>query len=164
MELTAERLREKLDYDPNAGIFRWRSSGNSRVGSGSVAGTPHSMGYVQITIDKKHYFAHRLAWLYVYGEWPPGQLDHRDAIRSHNRIENLRPATQSQNLANQRRRAYSRSGFKGVSWHDATNKWRAMIRKDGRIISLGLYATPAEAHQAYISKAIELFGNFARAV
>jgi hypothetical protein len=149
--LTAERLRELLDYDPETGIFTSRPRPLGRL----------NKGYRHIQIEGRDYSAHRLAWFYVYGEWPPGQLDHKDTHRDHNWIDNLRPATTSQNLANRRRYRNNASGLKGVSWHKSRKKWRAVIAKNGKYIHLGLFDTAETAHAAYLKKARELFGEYA---
>lgn len=159
--LTAERVRELLDYDPMSGIFRWRVSRKNRAQAGAVAGTP-SRGYIYIKIDGVTYRAHRIAWLYVHGVFPPGGLDHEDNIQSHNWINNLRPATQTQNNANSRLRSDSTSGRKGASWHKQQQRWRSTIRINGKQIHLGMFDTPAEAHAAYALRAHEVFGTFAR--
>lgn len=90
--LTAERLRELLDYDPETGYFRWRRDVGARAWKGQLAGTMARDGYEYIGIDRRRYPAHRLAWLYVHGEWPRGLLRHLNWLRSDNRLENLREA------------------------------------------------------------------------
>jgi hypothetical protein len=101
--ITAERLRQLLHYDPERGVFTWLSrpaerSWNTRF-AGTRAGTINGLGYVVIGILGRRYKAHRLAWLYVHGEWPGRELDHINCDKSDNRIANLRPATRSQNIA-----------------------------------------------------------------
>jgi hypothetical protein len=98
---TQSRLLELLDYDKDSGNFTWIKSPRRGVAPGSIAGTPTTKGYRHIMIDRRRYFAHRLAWLYVYGEDPGDlQLDHINRVRSDNRIDNLRLATQSENGLN----------------------------------------------------------------
>jgi hypothetical protein len=103
-DLTAEYLRQLLSYDPDTGLFRWRVQLGFRGKVGAVAGTTHSKGYRQIRIDGRIYRAHRLAWLYIHGEWPSGGLDHIDGNPANNAIANLRPATQQQNVWSSRKR------------------------------------------------------------
>ena len=88
-KLTAERLRERLHYDAETGVFT-RRVGSSNARSGDVAGSVHSTGYVRIGIDGWKYTAHHLAWLYVHGVWPSDQIEHISRKRSDNRIANLR--------------------------------------------------------------------------
>ena len=114
--IDAPELRRLLSYDPKTGDFRWRVSRGGGVRAGDLAGTLHSGGYWQIYVNNRLYLAHRLAWLYVYGKWPDKGIDHKNGIRTDNRICNLREATASQNGANKGRLTRNTSGFKGVSW------------------------------------------------
>jgi hypothetical protein len=160
--LTAERLREVLEYDPGTGRFTWRIR-HRRIGVGAEAGSIDRRGYVRIRIGGKRYAAHRLAWLYVHAAWPSDQIDHIDGNPRNNRLANLRVATNSQNQGNSRRRRHSASGFKGAYYHKPSGRWRAAIRKDGVRIQLGRFDTPEEAHAAYCKAAAALHGEFARA-
>ena len=74
----------------------------------------------------------------------------------------MREATSSQNHYNAHKHKDNTSGFKGVSWHKSSKKWNAKITYQGKKIHLGSYDIPEEAHEAYKSKAIELYGEFAR--
>ena len=114
-DLTAERLREVLDYGPDTGVFTWKIRTNSRVKVGDVAGALRPDGYIQISIDGRLHRAHRLAWLYVTGESPPDQIDHINGVRDDNRIANLRLATSAENKQNLRRaKSRNKTGFLGV--------------------------------------------------
>lgn len=88
--------------------------------------------------------------------------DHENLDKRDNRLQNLRPSTSSQNLANQRKHSNNKSGFKGVSWHKKTGKWVAQIRHEGHVQHLGLFNNAAEAAQTYNTAALRLFGEFAR--
>lgn len=144
-DLTAERLRELLRYDPGTGIFRWRVSTNRRIVVGQIAGTI-SHGRVQIKVAGNLQRAHRLAWLYVHGEWPADLIDHKNGDATDNRIANLRQADKSINAQNQRRaNSRNKTGLLGVS----PARWggfRARIDHD----YLGVFPTAEEAHQAYL--------------
>lgn len=159
--LTAERLRERLHYNPETGIFTWRQRNCSRGPdrTGQIAGT-RSKKYIVICVDWVYYPANRLAWLYVHGRWPDGYLDHWDLDGTNNRIKNLRPATMSQNLCNIERHRDNTSGLKGVSRHQ--NKWRARISIDQRYVHLGCFCTAEEAHASYAAAARQYHGEFAR--
>ena len=156
-KLTAIRLRSQLVYDPETGIFRRRID-VSNVKAGSVAGTL-VRGYRIIAIDGKRYPAHRLAWLYVTGDWPIGEVDHRDLDRDNNRWINLRDASRSQNQGNRKIRRGNLSGWKGVTWHRRDKRWRAQLGKR----YLGGFTCPAAAHFKYLVEAAKHFGDFARA-
>lgn len=165
-DLTAERLRSVLSYDPGTGQFVWLVRRGS-VSPGSRAGhLDPTTGYVSISIDGVSYRAHRLAWLFTHGQWPQECLDHKDGDRANNRLDNLRPADNSQNAANSARNRNNTSGFKGVTFHrrraDGSRPWQASIRKDGQLLFLGNFATPLEARDAYEAAALEHFGEFAR--
>jgi hypothetical protein len=159
--ITAERLRELLAYDPTSGGFAWRVDRGGLAKAGQIAGSRNGIGYVNIRVDGRDYSAHRLAWLHVTGAWPAGQIDHINGVRDDNRIANLREATNAQNQWNRAHQG-SVSGFKGVKWCKIQRKWRAELRKDGRKIHLGRFATAEEAHAAYCAAASEHFGEFAR--
>jgi len=152
-----------LDYDPETGIFTHRVA-RKRVRKGAVAARPHGRTrYLIVNLDYRKHLAHRLAWLYVYGDWPPSELDHIDTDPANNAIANLRLATRSQNNANRKLSLESASGYKGVTWHAKKGKWQSQIKLPGRNKYLGLYKAPEEAHAAYVEAAIEHFGEFARA-
>jgi hypothetical protein len=162
-DLTTERLREVLHYCPETGCWTWLVNRRAGARIGNPAGNRQPAGYLKIKIDGRLYLAHRLAFLYVTGAWPPGQVDHRDLNKSNNRWSNLRKSTSSQNSANRKTRSDSLSGLKGVTWHTQNNKWWAKISIDGKRKSLGQYDCPAAAHFAYLVAADKLFGEFARA-
>jgi hypothetical protein len=164
--ITAERLRELLDYDPETGFFRWAVRVSSRVCAGDLAGATDTHGYRQIKIDGRLYRSHRLAWLHFYGKWPELDIDHVNGLRDDNRILNLREATKSQNSRNSRRPKNNSSGFKGVCWDGGRRRWIAYIcagnmtgKKSNKI---GQYGTAEEAHAAYAEAAKKLHGDFAR--
>lgn len=115
-ELTAARLRELLSYDPETGIFRWSQERRRRVMAGDIAGTTsHRRGYRIICLDYRKYLAHRLAWLYVYGEWPQGEIDHINGYTDNNSIGNLRLASRQQNNWNKRAvRSDSKLGIRNI--------------------------------------------------
>jgi hypothetical protein len=152
-----------LDYDPETGLFTWKVNRRGRFARvGSKAGTDNGDGQIRINVDGTKHVAHRLAWLYMTGTWPPGLIDHRNLVRSDNRWSNLRLATKSENMANRRAPANNKSGLKGVSRHSQCDRWTAQICKDGQRVHLGLFKTKEEAHAAYTAAAAEMYGEFAR--
>lgn len=159
--LTAERLRFLLSYDPNTGKFI-RLVGGKGFRAGFPAGDLHkASGYAYIGIDRKRYRAHRLAWLYMTGEWPI-EVDHMNGDRSDNRWGNLRLATRSQNNANGKRRSDNTSGHKGVNWVARANLWRAYVNFDGKQKHIGYFKDVDSAIAARIKAAKSQFGEFAR--
>lgn len=159
--LTVERLREIFDYDATSGFFLRKSTDKRRRGPATkLAGWTDAKGYLRIQVDGKTYGAHALAWLYVYGKLPAAQIDHINARRADNRIENLRTCDTQQNCAGRLLRKDNATGFKGVS--RINGRWRARIRVNYRGIDLGRYDTAEDAARAYDSAAIQQFGAFAR--
>jgi hypothetical protein len=159
-DLSQERLRALLHYDPETGRFTWIAPSGRRVKAGSIAGCK-TCGYIAIRIDGRRYMAHRLAWLYQTGQWPTCVVDHKNGERHDNRWSNLREATPSQNRANMRKLDRNTSGHKGVTRHRA--KWAAQIHVGGKHFHLGVYVSAAEAAEAYNAAAKQFFGEFARA-
>lgn len=156
--LTAKRLREVLDYNPDTGEFRWKIAQRRYIGE--VAGyRGDACGHRQIRIDGRAYYAHRLAWLYVHGQWPDNQIDHCDVDPSNNTLSNLRKATNQQNRQNVRSKRSD--GRKGI--HCTGRKWQAAIRVGGKRIYLGHFNTPDEAAAAYSQAVAQHHGEFGRA-
>jgi len=153
LPITKEYLSSIICYDKSTGIFKWRIYRSATAIAGSIAGnTSHVSGYRLIKISRKSYLAHRLAWLYVYGEWPVDEIDHINGITDDNRIDNLRQATRKQNQQNIRmpKSTNKASGFLGVHWHNQNKKWEAKIRDNGKTIHLGLFDDPYLAHLRYV--------------
>ena len=140
-ELTQAELKEKLEYNPETGIFTWLI--NKKIGY------LDKDGYLIITIKCKHYRAHRLAWLYMTGSWPVNQIDHIDRNRINNIFENLRDVTNTQNHWNEGYSKNNTSGYKGVYWYKPYKKWKAQISVNGKHIHLGYFDIPEEAAKAY---------------
>lgn len=115
-DIKQRRLMEAVLYNPSTGEITWLKPAAS-VGhlAGKEAGTINGDGYRSIMIDGKLYQGHRLAWLYVYGVFPKGRLDHVNGIKTDNRIINLREATPSQNMMNSPAPRSNSTGFKNVS-------------------------------------------------
>jgi hypothetical protein len=144
-------LREKLGYDPETGIFTWKDSASNVRANGSVAGTTRPVdGYIQINVLGHINLAHRLAWLYVHGEWPRGNIDHINGIPDDNRIANLRDVTQALNAQNQRRaQRRSKTGILGVSPYKG--RFRATITVGRKQRALGYFDTAEAAQAAYVA-------------
>lgn len=142
----SELLRQ-LNYDPNTGLFTWKVGKKSFSDIGRVAGN-HINGYVEIRVNMKKHYAHRLAWFYVYGEWPTAMLDHINRVKDDNRISNLRLSDHSQNGLNMvRAKSNSESGVLGVTKRGS--RYSAGITVRGQRLSLGTYDTAEAASKAY---------------
>lgn len=147
--LNAECLRRTLHYCAETGVFTWLVRPARNVQVGYVAGNINSKGYRKINIKGQAYAAHRLAWLYMNGEWPINFIDHIDGHKDNNKISNLRCVTNSVNLQNQRRpMCRNKSGVLGVS--KIKNKWVARLNFDGRTRHLGTFDTKESAYAEYL--------------
>lgn len=160
--LGAEKLYEVLHYAPSTGAFTWRVTRRGLAWKGKPAGSLHSTGYVLIKIDGVQYKAHRLAWLYMSGEWPKYQIDHVNGDRADNRFANLRQATPSENSRNKKLHPYSHSGVRGVTWHEREKKWIVRIQGSEQRVYLGSFTRLEDAAAAYDAAAKRYFGEFAR--
>ncbi len=149
--ITRKRLREVLSYDRRSGIFIWKVSLSYRGKKGTVAGCLNRDGYVEIGIDRRRYYGHRLAWLYVHGDHPE-KIDHRDLNRSNNRLNNLREVCQSGNAQNVRaaRRSNKSTGLLGASFHKASGLFKAELSVNGQVRYAKYFKTAKLAHAAYV--------------
>ncbi len=159
--LNQARVQELFDYRDGALYWRIRPSNNAKMSE--PAGTLRTDGYRAIQVAGRLHFAHRLVWLWHHGE-APEFLDHIDGNQRNNHIENLRPATSSQNGANSRKPSTNTSGFKGVTWNKAAGRFKAQITVNGRKTHLGYFTDPETAHAAYIDAAKQFHGEFARTI
>lgn len=148
-----DAFRDALDYDEISGEFTWKvMSGKARPGF--VAGSIGSHGYLAVSYKGVKVLNHRLAWWWVYGEFPAGKfsfIDHINCNRLDNRIANLRAVSRSKNNENLRYpKSNNKTGFLGVTKIQSNGKFKAEIRVDGKSISLGCYGSPQIAHEEYI--------------
>jgi hypothetical protein len=150
-ELTAARLRELFRYDEGAGHFIRLVATNRNAPAGAIAGSFNKAGYRKMQVDSRTYQVHRLAFLYMTGEWPDRDVDHINGDPADNRWGNLRLATRHENRCNiHRARSNNKSGLIGVKRAETPGKWRADIKVDGSYRYLGTYETAEEAHQSYL--------------
>lgn len=155
--ITQAELKEYVNYDSLTGIFT-NIKPRQSCGFGRILGSLQTDGYLQTRINGKSYLLHRLAWLYVYGNFPLNILDHKDTDKKNNKIENLRPSTHSKNQFNRGVATCSKSGAKGVTKNG--NAWRAQARVDGNRYDLGTFKTIEEAAKAYQDFAKANHGEF----
>lgn len=157
--VSLEEVAELLSYDPATGHFTWRAARSRRIKIGDRAGSLKREGYVCIRIGPVIHKAHRLAFVMMTEQWPEGEIDHANGIKSDNRWVNLRLATRGQNQHNRSFRV-SKSGFRGV--HQNRNGYRAQICINRKLIQFPIRPTPEAAYADYCAAAREHHGPFAR--
>ena len=165
-KITQERLKEIIDYDPDTGEFIWKARGQYATvdarWAGRAATCKRNDGYILVRADGRLYRAHRLAWLYMTGQWP-SLIDHINGIRDDNRWVNLRQATYAQNSANSKTPTHNTTGTKGVHYYKSRGKWTAHITVARKTKCLGYFDTFEEAKEVREKAFAETFGEFARA-
>lgn len=135
---TIEELRSLFRYEPETGDLYWVAEGKGRIKK-KPAGTKLNNGYMGVLIGGKRYYSHRVAWALHTGAWPEDQIDHINGVKTDNRIENLRAATNNENGKNYGFNSRNTSGVKGVYYDKENAKWMAQIKVDGRSIKLGRF-------------------------
>lgn len=174
-EITREVLLQYLDYDESTGAFKWKKrelasfsrAQNGISWNGRYAGKPAFNyigvgGYRSGKFQGIKLYAHRVAWMYLYGEWPLGDVDHINRNRSDNRKENLRLATRSENIRNSTMHFDSPVGYKGVRKHRSIpGLYEARIYINKKMVRIGKFNSAIEAREAYIAAAEKHFGEFA---
>ena len=138
--LTQEQLRELVTYHPESGLFTWKTSLRSDL-VGKLAGSRNTKGYIHIYVLGQRYKAHRLAFLYMTGQWPEDEVDHINRVRDDNRWINLR---ESDHLSNSRNRTNNTSGVPGICWVKSYKKWWVRYNMN----HVGYYNTMADAKTA----------------
>ena len=148
-ELTQKELISVLKYDGESGKFVWLIRASSRAKAGCAAGNIANNGYFVIKYLGRTYRAHRLAWLYVMGEFPSSDIDHINGDRLDNRWANLRVVAKVENSQNLRRAtARSSTGLLGV--YPSRGQFGARITVNGKRVFLGIHPTAEGAHSAYL--------------
>lgn len=151
-------LKHIFDYDPQSGFLKWKNPRSTKFKAGDIAGSYREDGYIQIKLSGKMYLAHRLIWMYLYGE-EVNCIDHINHNRSDNRAENLRAANKSQNGANRKKCKNNSTGFKGVC--KKKTRYTASLISNGTRINMGYYDTHEKAYSAYQLGAYLYHGEFA---
>ena len=144
--LTHAEVKEFFIFNEKTGVFTWRKR-RGNIKPHSVAGTPRDNLYLQIQFNGRLYRAHRLAWFYVHGQFPPEgmEIDHINGDRADNRLVNLRLATRSQNMFNAKLLKNNTSGFRGVHKCARSGLWIATFKMNGKINFLGRFSSLKEA-------------------
>lgn len=158
--LTQFDIKQKLNYDQDTGIFTWINVKNPNAKNGDIAGSVNRNGYLYIGLYGKKYRAHRLAWLYVTGEWPEKQIDHKNGIKTDNRFINLREASNLKNTRNRVINTNNSSGYRGVSWSSHAEKWVVHVMSKGKRKNLGYFDTAEKASKAFENYAKRNHGEF----
>lgn len=159
--LTVEIVRDLLSYDPDTGVWRWLKPRRVDMRPGDVAGCKaHKSGYGQIGIKGKLYLTHRLAWLYMTGEWPEHEVDHINGVPGDDRWGNLRTATASQNRHNVKCHRDSTTGVRGVRQPAGRGSYLASIYCEGKNLHIGSFKTLEAAASAREAAELKYFGEF----
>ncbi len=165
--LGRDGLMAALEYAPETGEFRWKKRADKAANwntrwAGKPAGGYDKDGYHVIAVNGFCYKAHRLAVLFVTGDWPPQDVDHADLDPGNNRFSNLRVATRSENNGNRAMEGRAASGLKGAYRVPSTGRWYSRIKRGDYSECLGTFDTKEQAHEAYVAAAERVFGEFAR--
>lgn len=163
--ITQERLKEVAHYNPDTGIFTWKTVLSYRTVIGQPFGSKHHSGYLSVTIDGRVYRLHSLAMFYVTGQWPQEFIDHANGVRDDNRFSNLRFASRSENTRNAKIRKDNRSGTKGVNYRNKSGgQWICRIYTNEGRIYLGCFKTEEEAIQVITDAREKYHKEFAKHV
>ena len=150
--LSQDQLKQVLIYEPLTGLFRSKIC-KSKTGALKVVGFVNWKGYILVSVGKRQYRAHRLAWLYMTGQWPAEQVDHENTVKADNRWSNLRLASNRFNQENQVKapRSNKSCGVLGVTrLPRELLSFQSQIKSKGKNYFLGRYDSAKEAHQAYV--------------
>lgn len=158
MTLTQQTLLNAFEYKD--GVLYWKNPTSVSVKTGDEAGCNNN-GYRLISINKQYIHAHRAIFMMHHG-FMPEIVDHIDGNKSNNRIENLRAANKAQNAWNSKLHKHNTSGIRGVSWNKQTNKWRAAIMANGKILHLGRFNDIKDAENAVKLARQVHHGHFSR--
>lgn len=166
MKPSFEEINSLLRYEPETGLLYWKKIGRGRsLDLSKPAGSLNSDGYLAIRINYKSLYVHQIAWILSNGEWPRKDLDHKNRVRSDNRMINLREATRSENMRNGSHYKKNSSGFLGVQkrqYHGMRGeKWVARIMVDRKDIYLGMFPSINEAIETRKKAEKKYFGEFA---
>lgn len=147
--LTQERLMELFIYCKDSGhlyVAKNRKGSSKKVGS--IAGSVANNGYIELDIDARRYTVHRLAFLYVNGNFPISVVDHINGDKADNRWCNLIECSQGDNLQNIHKvKSTSTTGYTGV--YTYKDRFRAKINVNGKQIHIGEFVTAEDASIAY---------------
>lgn len=164
MKITQKELKELVVYDPETGLLFWKprelkwftnegkrsqediqKQWNNRYAWEQAFAIKQENGYLIGGLFKQNFYTHRVIWFYMTGEWPKHDIDHINGIRNDNRWSNLREATRSENLKNQKKRFDNKTGQTGVHFRKNKNDYIAFIHANGKRIHLCVTSSFDEA-------------------
>lgn len=158
---TQLELKSLFRYCETGNLY-WKTQKQGRLKDRPV-GFKNADGYIQVTIDGERYQLHRLIYILHHGDIPNGYVvDHISGESNNNRVENLQPITNHQNITKKKMSKYNKSGFRGVSWDSKKNKWRVQIYLNKKRIHVGYFNELEEAALSYDNAAIKYHGEFAQ--
>ena len=139
------RLKELFDYIDGHLVWKARPRSDFKTPQGygafnalrvgKIACQGRINGYWIIKISREYFYAHRLIWIWNYGDLEYGQeIDHKDGDKENYSLSNLRIADRQQNTSNRGAQSNSKTGVKGVCWDKSKNKWHAQIKLGGKLI------------------------------
>ncbi|WP_239006796.1 HNH endonuclease [Enterobacter hormaechei] len=152
-------IRDLIDYNPETGVLTAKANFSGRQ-AGSVIGSQTWQGYYAFSLFGKKCFAHRLAWLLHYGEWPSQPIDHINGIKTDNSIRNLRICSLSQNQFNKPTQKNNTTGVKGVYWNKRDKRYVASVQFNGKKYSAGHHKDIDSAKEAVMKLREKLAGEF----
>lgn len=160
--LTSAILNQLLEYVPETGKLYWRSRHaawfkncdigtckrwNNRFAGKEAFTSLDKAGYPHGTIFGKQYYAHRVIWCMLHGDWPD-RVDHQSGNKSDNRYFNIENGTHADNMKNRKMDITNQTGHTGVSWDYRRQKWCARIGVNRKTVFLGLFHTKESAIRA----------------
>lgn len=176
MQLTQERLKHYLHYEPETGIFTWLNvninTPKSKIGMragrllGSIRNTNDNR-YLVVNLDHTMYRLHNLAFLYMTGSFPKETVDHINLDKLDNRWNNLREATVKENSYNRKVQADSTTGVKGL--YERKGAWQVRVMVNAKAYTILFTFEKYEGAEAAKSEALlylrelrqQLHGEFA---
>ena len=145
-----------LHYNPYTGEMYWTH--RAKRNKGRLAGTTTKDGYRAINLSGRQTYLHQIAWAMYHGRWPDLPLDHRNRVKSDNRISNLRLASYTANASNVETK--TSQPYRGIWSYDKGKTYYARIKHHGKQIQVGPFQTPEEARDEYERLATKYKGEY----
>lgn len=146
--LNLDRFKQSLSYEPDTGFFRWMVRASNKTKIGDRAGVIGTNGRRVIVLGGVKVQAHRLAWFFVHGEWPEGDIKQKNGDHDDCSINNLSHVSKIEQARLRGALTTNTSGFRGVSRHK-NGRWQSSITANYKQINLGTYPTAEDASSAY---------------